>query len=973
MKINRGFLTIALFLLCFFITKPVHSEEYKKFLFLPYKYNPALIQGWIYSNKIEHRAIDYDCEVGDPLFVAADGIAMSSIQMDDPKYSFGNFVLINHENGYATLYAHLNKSSNNIKFYIEDLRGNTNYPEWTAIKKGDYLGDCGMTGTTNPHLHFEVTKGKYATGRVDPYDLYTTSGYYYPNSLDIGVGENNLWESIPPDFIQNIEDKKPNPTQKSQTLYEKLKTFFILLFTQENSDMTLGKKIEDETIDSPSAYVDADIMNEIEEIYVIPNEAVNLKVNVKNTGNVTWQQKYFSINVVGGIDKNKIYKHESWITDLRTTVLDQTSVKAGEEGSFSFTIRAPDEIGEYTLQAMIVRQQGYTFSWVGKDIFEITMHVGEGIIVEDVQNVVDDKNEIGGDMDDSFIYKVKKGIKGIKETSEDVVDDIVDKAKKIYKYFGGGGESPVQTTVIDPEGEAEPEPEPEVQLEPDIIILFPTSTPYTTTVSSTIIFGSYNDDVAHVWVNDAMVDDMAYDNEHNLWYFTTDLAMATNTFSFVGWTDDFSTSSESHEIDIIRKEIMEEEEIILPEISITTPSTTPWTVTSTDFIFYGTFNSLTIDILVNSTTTLDLNMNTSTYTWTLPVTVSSTTSTYNFVAIDNSNNTSATTSVVLFYEKIEEEEETGDTEPPVVTLFEVETFDDKFKLEYEAEDEVSGDNILYEVGFMFGLDALYFDDMCGEGSNILEMISFELLADVDNFLTAVMNDPCVMFVTSTKYTSFSVDVASGIKDFAVRAQVSAMDEAENMSDTSFLNFAWEENEDEVAVEGNIVISEIAWMGTDANSNDEWFEICNVDEIDIDVSDWYVSLGNKIIIISSLLLSKGDCLVFERTNQTTISGYDMSFIYTGSMNNKGEHIILYSSLDTIMDEIDASSGWFAGDNDTKDTLIRINPAIFGNDANNWCSFSSCPEASLRGTQSGLDADGNEILGSVGNMEEIYAAY
>ena len=59
--------------------------------------------------------------------------------------SYGNFVKIEHKNGYATLYAHMQKGL---------LVKNGEY-----VKKGQVLGYMGNSGNANgAHLHFEVWK-----------------------------------------------------------------------------------------------------------------------------------------------------------------------------------------------------------------------------------------------------------------------------------------------------------------------------------------------------------------------------------------------------------------------------------------------------------------------------------------------------------------------------------------------------------------------------------------------------------------------------------------------------------------------------------------------------------------------------------------------------------------------------------------------------------------------------------------------
>jgi murein DD-endopeptidase MepM/ murein hydrolase activator NlpD len=64
---------------------------------------------------------------------------------------YGNFVKLNHENGYKTAYAHMHK--------IAVKNGD-------KIKKGDLVGYVGTTGSsTGNHLHYEVY---YKDQLVDP-------------------------------------------------------------------------------------------------------------------------------------------------------------------------------------------------------------------------------------------------------------------------------------------------------------------------------------------------------------------------------------------------------------------------------------------------------------------------------------------------------------------------------------------------------------------------------------------------------------------------------------------------------------------------------------------------------------------------------------------------------------------------------------------------------------------------------------
>jgi len=103
---------------------------------------------WMYHYGL-HKGIDFRtrCEkyptgIGTPIRACANGIWKKTGYM---KYGYGNYAIIEHEDGYETLYAHL--SSLNFK------------PGYVNINRGDIIGNSGNTGRSlGPHLHLELRK-----------------------------------------------------------------------------------------------------------------------------------------------------------------------------------------------------------------------------------------------------------------------------------------------------------------------------------------------------------------------------------------------------------------------------------------------------------------------------------------------------------------------------------------------------------------------------------------------------------------------------------------------------------------------------------------------------------------------------------------------------------------------------------------------------------------------------------------------
>lgn len=91
-----------------------------------------------------HNGIDMGVAVGTKVMAAQDGVVMGTGDTDKAcaKASYGKWVLIKHNNGLATLYAHLSA--------IDVSAGQT-------VSQGEQIGLSGNTGySTGPHLHFTV-------------------------------------------------------------------------------------------------------------------------------------------------------------------------------------------------------------------------------------------------------------------------------------------------------------------------------------------------------------------------------------------------------------------------------------------------------------------------------------------------------------------------------------------------------------------------------------------------------------------------------------------------------------------------------------------------------------------------------------------------------------------------------------------------------------------------------------------------
>jgi len=111
---------------------------------------------------------------------------------------------------------------------------------------------------------------------------------------------------------------------------------------------------------------------------------------------------------------------------------------------------------------------------------------------------------------------------------------------------------------------------------------------------------------------------------------------------------------------------------------------------------------------------------------------------------------------------------------------------------------------------------------------------------------------------------------------------------------------------------DVVINEIAWMGTNNSVNDEWLELYNNTENPINLDGWQLVSqdGTPKINLSGTVPANGFYLL-ERTNDDTVPGISADKIYAGALSDSGENLKLYDNLNNLIDQVNCSTGWFAG--------------------------------------------------------------
>lgn len=112
--------------------------------------NKHTVSGFDYNPSANHSGIDVDGSAGDPVYATDNGVV---VYAGWNNWGYGNVVVLNHGNGWQTLYAHLSD------LYVGCGQ---------SVFQGSSIGAFGSTGNaTGPHLHFEMM---YNGTKVNPWD-----------------------------------------------------------------------------------------------------------------------------------------------------------------------------------------------------------------------------------------------------------------------------------------------------------------------------------------------------------------------------------------------------------------------------------------------------------------------------------------------------------------------------------------------------------------------------------------------------------------------------------------------------------------------------------------------------------------------------------------------------------------------------------------------------------------------------------
>ena len=171
-----------------------------------------------------HQGVDLPLKTGDPIYAAFTG----KVRLSKYMGAFGNLVVIRHENGIETFYAHLSKR-------------NVEVGDW--VNAGDVIGLGGSSGrSTGPHLHFETRYNGFA---FDPQWLIDfKTGELRHRLFVLKKKYFNIYSNYEQDFedeIKNQEEDAAEDAEKAAMKYYTIRSGDTLSKIARNNGTTIGE------------------------------------------------------------------------------------------------------------------------------------------------------------------------------------------------------------------------------------------------------------------------------------------------------------------------------------------------------------------------------------------------------------------------------------------------------------------------------------------------------------------------------------------------------------------------------------------------------------------------------------------------------------------------------------------------------------------------------------------------------------
>ena len=205
-----------------------------------------------YKKSYRHQGIDLAIYQGAPVVATADGL----ITVNSKNDNSGNFVIMDHGDGFTSVYAHLLLASAGAG---------------SRVKSGDVIGYVGSTGnSTGPHLHFEIRENgksvdprKYIT--FGPKAKLTTPDTTPPVADRAGDVPKKQTTGVP---VSNVDENAKRLSKGGDGYIETSPGFFELKedIARRNAQSGTGLRLLNRSSDKPVAVVDKEANKKLQQI-----------------------------------------------------------------------------------------------------------------------------------------------------------------------------------------------------------------------------------------------------------------------------------------------------------------------------------------------------------------------------------------------------------------------------------------------------------------------------------------------------------------------------------------------------------------------------------------------------------------------------------------------------------------------------------------------------------------------------------
>ncbi len=171
--------------------------------------------------------------------------------------------------------------------------------------------------------------------------------------------------------------------------------------------------------------------------------------------------------------------------------------------------------------------------------------------------------------------------------------------------------------------------------------------------------------------------------------------------------------------------------------------------------------------------------------------------------------------------------------------------------------------------------------------------------------------------TTTKLTTTTTKVTT-----TTRSTTTTKTTTTTIPLTSFCSF----NTTQSPLRNKVIFNEIAWMGTVASSDNEWIELKNISNQEIDISGWQIldkEAQIKIVLPLNTKIGSNQFFLLERTDDNSVPQIKADFIFVGTINNQNEALKIFDNHCQLQDEVISEGDWFFGNNTSKRTMERKN--------------------------------------------------